>query len=183
MSPQTGLRAVLATLAAALLLAGCGGGGDQHFSADDYPFSFDYPSGWTLTHGADSGGDTAGTAQRSVSVALKEPFDKVVITQFEMKKKLPSGANGYQPEVDRIVARLTRQAGGSAGDAKVVKYGDLPGYQYVLTYPSGATKLESKLTFLFRGQDEFQVNCQSSQDKREELLAGCDQILESLKFE
>lgn len=180
---KSSIALVLAAATLAVAFAGCGDGGDQSFTTPTYPFSFDYPSGWTLTRGASFNYGSSESAVRSVSVALKEPFDQVTITQYKLKKKLPAGVNGYQPEVDRIVARLVKQAGGSASDAKVVKYGGIPGYQYVVEYPGGDNvTLENKLTFLFKEQQEFQINCQSSPDKRKELNEGCDQVLNSLKF-
>jgi hypothetical protein len=176
-------RSLAAAIVAGALLTGCGGGGDQSFSTPTYPFSFDYPAGWTLSRGANFTYGSNDSAVRSVSAALKEPYDQVTITQYKLKKTLPAGTNGYQPEVDRIVARLTKQAGGTAGDAKVVNFAGQPGYQYVVEYPGGTNiLLQNKLTFLFKGQYEFQINCQSSEANRKALNKGCDQILESLKF-
>lgn len=178
-------RALIATALVALTVAltGCGGGGDQSFNTPTYPFSFSYPSGWTLTRGANFTYGSSSEAVRSVSVALKEPYDQVTITQYKLKKTLPKGVNGYKPEVDRIVARLIKQAKGKASDAKTVNYGGIPGYQYTVEYPGGDNlTLQNKLTFLFQGQNEFQINCQSSPDKRDELNKGCDQVLDTLKF-
>jgi hypothetical protein len=180
-------RSIAKSLAAALvvagLFAGCGGGRDQSFTTPTYPFSFDYPGGWTLTRGANFSYGSGDSAIRSVSAALKEPFDQVTITQYKLKKTLPAGANGYQPEVDRIVRRLTKQASGSGSDAKVVKFGGQPGYQYIVEYPGGEKiTLQNKLTFLFKRQFEFQINCQSSAKNRKALNEGCDQILDSLEF-
>lgn len=164
-------------------LSGCGGGGDKEFSTPTYPFSFSYPADWTLTRSAAFNYGSGGTGERSVSVALKAPFDQVTITQYKLKKTLPEGVNGNQNEVDRIVKRLTKQAKGSASDSKVVKFGGIPGYQYIVEYPAGnGTTLTNRLTFLFSGQDEFQINCQSSPKNAEALNEGCDQILGSLKF-
>lgn len=183
MPMRSRIALALAAATMAVAFAGCGDGGDKSFETPTYPFSFDYPAGWTLTRGASFNYGASDSAVRSVSVALKEPFDQVTITQYKLKKTLPAGVNGYQPEVDRIVARLTKQAKGSASDAKVVKYGGIPGYQYVVEYPGAENvTLQNKLTFLFQGQNEFQINCQSSPDKREELNKGCDQVLGSLKF-
>lgn len=176
-------KTLTAAVVAGALFAGCGSSGEQSFTTPTYPFSFNYPEGWTLARGANFTYGASDTAVRSVSAALKEPYDQVTITQYKLKKTLPAGVNGYQPEVDRIVARLTKQAGGSSGDAKVVKYGGQPGYQYIVKYPGGESiTLENKLTFLFKGQHEFQINCQSSAQNREVLNKGCDEILDSLKF-
>lgn len=177
-----GVIAVAAALA--LTTAGCGSDdGDKAFSTPTYPFSFEYPSGWTLSRSANFNYGSSSNAERSVSVALKEPFDQVTITQYKLRKTLPEGINGNQPEVDRIVRRLTRQAKGTASDAKVVEYGGIPGYQYIVEYPGGENiVLQNRLTFLFKGRDEFQINCQSSPEKRDELNKGCDQVLGSLEF-
>jgi hypothetical protein len=176
--------AVLAVLALVVALSGCGGGDNKQaeFTTPTYPFSFDYPAGWKLTRNAAFNyGSDAGV--RSVSVSLKDPYDQVTITQYKLNKTLPANINGNQAEVDRIVARLARQAKGTASDAKTVSYGGVPGYQYVVEYPSttGAT-LRNTLTFLFKGKDEFQVNCQSSPPNREALDKGCNQVLTTLKF-
>lgn len=171
-----------ALIVLALFTGGCGGTGDQSFSADDYPFSFDYPSGWTLTHGANFNYEGSNAAQRSVSVALKDPFDQVTVTEYKLKKKLPKGANAYRPEVDRIVARMAREAGGKASDAKAVKYGGLPGYQYVIAFDAAGAKLQSKLTLLFQGSSEYEISCQSTADKRTDLNEGCEQILGSFEL-
>lgn len=179
------LRIALTATAVAIAVAvsGCGGGGDQSFTTPTYPFSFDYPDGWTLTRGAKFNYGTTDSSVRAVSIALQDPFDQVTITQYKLKKTLPPGVNGYQPEVDRVVSRLTKQAGGTASDAKPVKYGGLPGYQYVVEYPGqGGMTLQNKLTFLFQGQNEFQLNCQSTPKNRAALNKGCDQILGSLEF-
>lgn len=172
-----------------MLIAGCGGGDDdsapKEFTAATFPFTFDYPEGWTVTRDAKFSYGSNDSAVRAVTVTYKNPYDQVSITQYRLKKTLPEGVNGYQPEVDKIVKRLTKQAGGRAGDAAVVEFGGIPGYQYVVEYPSGGDggTLENKLTFLFSGRDEFQVNCQSSKANRAKLNAGCDQILNSLKFD
>ena len=179
------IRFLLTSLlvATAVLASGCGGGGDQSFSTPTYPFSFDYPSGWTLTRGTSFSYGSGESALRSVSVALKEPYDQVTLTQYKLKKKLPEGENGFQPEVDRIVARLVKQAKGKASRAKVVEFGGAPGFKYEIEDPGGnGATLKNKMTFLFKDQFEYQVGCQSSEENRKELLAGCDQVLETLKF-
>ena len=166
-----------------IAFSGCGSG-TKHFSEPSYPFSFDYPGTWTLTHSAAENPTTSVNGLRAVSVALEEPLDQVTITQYVLKKTLPAGVNGNQNEVDRIVKSLTRQAKGSAGDSKPVKFGGLPGYQYTINYPGGkGITLTNKLTFLFKAHNEFQINCQSTPAHMDELNDGCDEILGSLKFD
>lgn len=175
------LAVLLAVLMLAIALAGCSGKGDKTFEASSYPFSFDYPSTWTLTRTV-ADDDGAG-ARRALTVALQEPYDQVSILQYRLKKTLPRGANAFRPEIDRIVTRLVKQARGKAGRAKPVKYGGIPGYQYVISYPAGSgTRLSNTMTFLFRGHDEFQIGCQSAPENRDELMDGCQKILGTLEF-
>jgi hypothetical protein len=161
----------------ALVASGCGATGDQHFS-EDHPLSFDYPGEWTLTRGGE-GGDGA---KDVVTVALDQPFDQVTLSRFTMKKTLPKGKNGFRAEVDRIVARLTQEAGGKHSKARVVRYGGMPGYQYTLDYPAGKLQLRNLVTLLFSGRDEFQILCQSTAENREELTEGCQTVLDSLEL-
>jgi hypothetical protein len=188
-TPTSSARRLARAIAAALLVAslalalsGCGGSSTATFNTPTYPYSFEYPSSWKLTRNAAFNyGSNSGL--RSVSVALKEPYDQVTITQYKLKKTLPAGINGNQAEVDGIVKKLAKQAKGTASDAKTVTYGGIPGYQYVVEYPAAdGTMLRNTLTFLFRGQDEFQVNCQSTPGNRAAIDKGCNQVLGSLKF-
>lgn len=172
----------IAVLAAALaaVLSGCGSGGSQDFSAKGVPFSFSFPAGWTISRTPASSGE-AGAALQSVTAALEEPYDQVTTSLYKLKKSIPEGERAYQPEVDRIVGRLTREAGGSASAAKEIEFGGLPGYQYTLKYAVDKVKLENRMTFLFDGNQQYLIGCQSAPEKREELAEGCDQILDSFK--
>lgn len=176
---------ILPALLVGALLVGCGGDDEKEsaeFTAATYPFSFEYPKSWKLVRDAAFNYGSEDAAVRSVSASYKDPYDQVTITQYRLKKTLPEGVNGYQPEVDKIVAGLTKQAKGSAGDGEVVEFGGVPGYQYLVEYPGGGGTLQNRLTFLFKGREEFQINCQSSAKNRATLNAGCDQILGSLTF-
>jgi hypothetical protein len=179
---RTAIATGLAVLVAAAL-AGCGGDKQKSFSTPTYPFSFEHPSGWTVKKNAEFTYGSAGAGERSVSVEMKVPYDQVTITQYKLKKTLPAGINGNQKEIDGIVKRLTRQANGSASDAKIVSFGGIPGYQYIVEYPAqNGAPLQNRLTFLFKGNNEFQINCQSTEKSRSELNKGCDKVLGSLKF-
>ncbi len=181
LTSATALIVTVATLA----LSGCGGSttGNLTFEDDAYPFSFSYPASWTLSRNVESQGADANAAQKAVSVALKEPFDQVTVSQFKLKKEVPAGETAFKPEVDRIVKQTVAQANGKASSAKAVEYGGAKGYQYTLTYAAGSERLQSRLTLLFKGGLETQVSCQSSADNRDALNAGCEQMLESLEID
>ncbi|MBI5310494.1 MAG: hypothetical protein HZB14_05650 [Actinobacteria bacterium] len=175
--------ALAAAVAIGLLASGCGGGDEQAtFATPTYPFSFSYPDGWKVTRNA-AFNYGAGAGLRSVSVSLKDPYDQVTVTQYKLKKTLPKGVNGNRREVDKIVAQLTSEAKGTASDGEVVSHGGIPGYMYVVEYnaPDGRL-LRNQLVFLFKGRDEFQINCQSTDERRAELEKGCDMVLDTIEF-
>lgn len=171
---------LLAALGIATLVAGCGPApGAGSFSSDDFPFSFNYPSNWTLSQ-ALPGVSGNGT----VTVALREPLDQVQLTSFTMKKSIPEGETAIQSEVDEIFRRVARNSAGKPGKARAVEYNGARGFKFTLTYPaSEQVKLRSRLTVLFSGKSQIAVNCQSTAENREQLMDGCDEILESLKFD
>lgn len=170
----------MAACGLAALATGCGSPIDSgSFSSDSYPFSFDYPSNWTLSQSRPAGADHG-----TVTVALREPLDQVQLTSFTMKKEIPKGENANQNEVDAIVDRIAKAENGKAGKARAVEYGDANGYQYTLSYPaSSSVSLKSRLTMLFSGATQVSINCQSSPENRKELSDGCDKILESIKLD
>lgn len=173
---------VLAFTLAIAVLVGCGGDKEKVFTTPTYPFTFDYPNGWAVARDAKFSFGGA-TGERSVSVVYKNPDDQVAITQYKLKKTLPAGINGNQKEVDGIVKRLAKQASGSASDAKIVSHGGIPGYEYIVEYSTpGGKPVQNRMTFLFKGNDEFQIQCQSTEKNRAAVEKGCRQILDSLKF-
>lgn len=184
---QNGYRAKHFALAAAIAIgmvaSGCGGSDETTFSTPTYPFSFTYPADWKLTRNA-AFNYGSGAGERSVSVSYKVPHDQVTITQYELKKTLPKGVNGNRKEVDAIVAKLTVEANGTASEGEVVEHGGIPGYSYVVEYTAPDGKLlRNQLVFLFKAKDEFQVNCQSTDENREQLEQGCNLVLDTLKFD
>jgi hypothetical protein len=176
------LVAILAGAVMALSSGGCGGGGTETFETPTYPFSFDYPADWKpsrikeFTYGA-------GAGERTIAVQLKPPEDQVVVTQYKLAGSVPEGQPANQQEVDRIVNRLAKQSDGVASEAEKVEYGGIPGYRYVIEYDVDGKTLRNDITFLFRDDDEFQINCQSSPANREKVEEGCEKVLSTIQFD
>lgn len=176
------MRAATAAALLAFVTVAAGCGGPEKFETPTYPFSFEYPSGWKTTRSADFVYG-AGAGERSISVQYKPPKDQIVVTQYKLPGTVPPGESANQKEIDRIARRLAKQAGGTTSEARPVTFGGIPGYQYIIEYPDGTTTLRNNVTFLFRGNDEFQIICQSSPENRDTVEEGCDQVLSTIKFE
>lgn len=177
--------ALIATLAVAT--QGCGGGGDgeepvtKSFETPVYPFTFEYPRGWRTTRDVGLRYGGAGT-KRQLAVQFHPPTDQLVINQYRLRRKLAPDTPANQREVDRIVARLAKQARGTSSDAETITVGGLPGYRYVVDYTSAGQELRNTLIFVFRGIDEFQIICQSSPTRRSETERGCAKIIDTIEF-
>lgn len=171
---------MLVASAVAVIAVGCGPApGAGSFSSDGYPFSFNYPSSWTLSQSRAAGADHG-----TVTVALREPLDQIQLTSFTLKKAIPKGKTGMPSEVDAIVRRIAKQADTAPRKRRAVEYGGANGYQYTVTYPANErVELESRLTILFAGKTQILVSCQSTAENRAKLIEGCNEILESLKYD
>jgi hypothetical protein len=79
-------------------------------------------------------------------------------------------------QFDALVSKVDPGASGTTG-----RVATFPSLTYapigLSTVPDG----QSQLTFLFEGQNEYVINCQSTPEQRETLKAACDQALRTLK--
>lgn len=170
-------------LALAVVLAGCGSD-DTKKDAQSPPFSFTTPSGWTTGDPVGSRSKTNGERVFAVTSTYEAPDDQVTIAQYKLPEVLPAGQRPTQQSIDRIVARLVAESRGHASEAEQVEFGGALGYEYVLDKKSEAgVKTSTRMTFLFKGNDQLQINCQSTADNRAAVNKGCDEILDTLQFD
>jgi hypothetical protein len=128
-------------LAAALILAGCGGGGSTNWQqVQGDGFSFNAPSGWTVE-------DTAATngGVDRVEVAVFR-----LVRPYEPARRVAAGR-----ELDRVAARLATQLKGSVRSRRSLQAGGLDARSYVIDF-DGKTE---EITFALEGLREFQLLC------------------------
>lgn len=176
------LAALVAVIFAATAIGCAETGGSKDFRADTHPFEFNYPADWTLSQARSTRqGDTS--IPGTVTVALREPFDQVQLKTDRLAEPIPAGERANRSELDRIVEHAARRTAARASSGKRVEYDSGAGVQYAIEYPERKTvQLRSRMTFLFRDDWLLQVNCQSTRGKRQSVLEGCKQILESLRW-
>lgn len=167
---------LLLLVAAAITFAVVRGGGDGTFDDDAYPFTFEYPGDWTesdnVTISQELG--ASGLDKRAVSL---DGSNLIIVERFDLNTEIDEGnLDLAQNELDRLVAQIDPSASGEAGETG--GYPSITWDSVSIPQPEGA---ESKLVALFDGDQEYLLNCQSTEEHRDELAAGCDQALDTLE--
>ena len=184
------VKATIVTLwavAGVVAAAGCGGeAGDKTFAGDGY--SFTYPGDWRdRTEELETDGEAGSLPSTSqVAVAPGQEQDLVLI---EVGATSPgvTGDNidGVAAEIARIVESGFQDADGrmTSGPERVT-VGGLPSLRFEGTSvtPAGAD-VRSRLTLIYDGRNQYAVNCQFTPSGADEILAGCDQILDGFQVE
>ena len=183
-----GARLAVLLLLLAVLAVGCGGddtdeagsGGDggKTFSDDRFSLTFTYPE--DLTEGEVSKIDeSAGEGKAVARAAVGLDSDNLIlVTKYNLNAAV-TAANlpDVMPELDGVVSELA----GSPVSGEVTEVGGLPAARYDVVALDEPAEGESRLVYLFDGAVEYQLNCQSTPEKRAELNAACDQALATLR--
>lgn len=97
--------------------------------------------------------------------------------RYDLKATIGKGdLEAVKPEVDQ----LFEQALGQPADGKATEIGGLPALMYAFTV-KGRPDEESRLHVIFDGNVEYTINCQSNDERREDLEKACDTALGSVK--
>ncbi len=82
----------------------------------------------------------------------------------------------HVPEVDGIVSQFA----GRPTSGTVTDIGGIPAIRYeeIALVDDSRT---SRIVFLFEGNTEYEINCQSNAEGRERINQGCDQVLSTLR--
>lgn len=152
------------------------------FANESYPFAFEYPPEWSLNEDP-SFAFGSGSATSSVAVQLAAPENQVVISEYTLTRTLGPDENAPKDEIQGVVDELEDQTDGRAGRLKAVRFGGAPGYEYNLRFRVGdSQRLVSRIVYLFKGQRQIEVNCQSNRDGRAQIDAGCEEVLDTLSI-
>jgi hypothetical protein len=145
-------------LAAALILAGCGGGGNANWQqVKGNGFSFNAPSAWTVEDAAATNGDV----------------DRVEVAVFRLVRAYePARRAAVGRELDRVAARVAAQLKGSVRSRRSLEAGGLDARSYVIDF-DGKTE---EITFALDGRREYQLLCRRTASGDD---APCVELLRS----
>lgn len=151
-----------------------GDGDDATFDDAAYPFTFTYPGGWNESDDVTLDKQLGGSGLDRRAVML-DSSNGIILERFELNTEIDeSNLHLAQRELDGLITQLDPNASGEAGET-----GGYPSVTYDSVPVADGT--ESKLVALFDGDQEYMINCQSTEDHRDDVAAGCQQALDTLK--
>lgn len=168
-----------------LAVAGCGGddgGGDgpspdtASFDADGFDITFDYPEEMELEDEVTVNESAGAEATETVAVAFDED-DAIVVQRFDLQIEVTEdNLDMAKTELDGVIAQIDPEA----GSGERVDVGGFPGFEYdlALEQPEGA---RSRYTVIFDGDVEYIINCQATDERREDMAAACETALGSVE--
>jgi hypothetical protein len=176
---KTSLAAVLLAAATA---AGCGGDdseteSDSLFDRDEFAFTFEYPEAFRETETVTVDAQLGADAEASAGVAIKK-HDGLFVEQYALATEIDEqNLTLAQKELDNLIRAISPHA-----KAQETEVAGLPALRYddvtIRTVKNG----QSRMTFIFDGDREFLINCQSSTaDVRDEVDEACDMALETFE--
>lgn len=170
----------LAALSLALIAvtAACGGGdgdGIETFEEEGFPFTFEHPASFEKTSDV-SYSSTAGTAADDAAAVALDDRNAIAVSRYELNAEVTAENVGQvKPEIDDLISGLT----GTEVSGEQVEIGGFPGFEYTFDLedpPEG----RSRFFVLFDGRNEYTLNCQSTPEKRDEIQAACQQVVDTL---
>jgi hypothetical protein len=148
----------LALLCAALVLGGCGGGGDDQSATQvvrGTGYHFQAPAGWRVVRS----GQQVQAAEGGESVAL------VSVSRFPLLKK---AGEKLSPEVvkelDEVADGVADQQHGALLKEVTIEVAGRQARRYDIAYGRGGKRLVERLVFVLRGKTEYLLLCRYEQD-------------------
>lgn len=178
-------------------LAGCGSEGAESSSSDkpattkaarvtgtvfsnsNFGFNFTYPKEWTEAEMKGDPDQSFGSKPAArVAVALDEN-NAVLLARYDLAQ--PVSAADLPGQVPELNGAMTQFAG-TPTTGTVTEVGGLPAVGYdEFALPNDPDQRSSRVVFLFDGNVEYEVNCQSNPEGRDKVNRGCDQMLTTLR--
>ena len=163
------LFAVMALALVGFLVAGASG--DKTFDEAQFNISFDYPSSLNRRDVPE------GNSDEKISLAIDDN-NGIAVSKYEQDNRVSEANIGFAKSLlDGVVRQLSSDP---SPQGKRVTIGGLPGFEYEFPIKS-LPGVRSRSIFLFQGRDEYQINCQFQDDKRQQVMEACDKALQTLE--
>jgi hypothetical protein len=153
--------------------------GEKSFSAPGMAIHFRFPASFRTVPLAPSKRVAGNTGQASHAAIGTGPFDLLIVTRFP-KRPVPVTSQNIgrlRPQFDSAVS----SALGRKLSSKLVTFGRLPALSYppapVIGLPTPAS---SRITNVFFGDDQYELNCQYTPKAATTITAACDEMLSTL---
>ena len=167
---------LVGTVTLALGASGCGGSGGGRYEETGFDITFEIPAGFHVGHDIRVSRSAGATPADRAAVAIDED-NLIVVQRYNLNATITAtNLAKFKSEVDKVITSLA----GKKVSGHEVTYGNLPGYEYVISISQPA-KGESRLAVLFDRATEYLVNCQSTPAQRDKIEKGCRTVLDSIE--
>jgi hypothetical protein len=158
--------------AAALALAGCGGGDDEPRTVSGPGFAFSAPAGWET--------DVSG---RAASARPERGATELVsVRTFRLAREFkPELWESVVPELDRVARELAAQLDGSIESSGEVTVDGHRAKRYDIRYDRDGSEIVERTAFLLEGRRELQLVCRYEAGD-DDGRAACDLLFSSLRL-
>lgn len=173
-------RTLVILLGIAVLALGAsacgGGGGGGRYEETGFNITFKIPGGFRVGHNIRVS-KSAGAAPADRAAVAIDQDNLIIVQRYDLNTQITAtNLSDFKGEVDDVITKLA----GKTVSGHEVTYGNLPGYEYVISITEPANG-ESRLAVLFDGKTEYLVNCQSTPAQRDKIEKGCRTVLDSIK--
>ena len=183
---MTRARRVFVLTALALTMAACvdGAGGDGGFEGatvtfedDRFGITFEYPDDFRLGDVTDIVRTSGGSATANQGIGIDDD-NAIFLSRYDLAAEVTDdNVDDAQAELDGVVSDLV--------DADVTgertEVGGLIAFQYDDLAVTPPVDGESDLTFVFDGDVQYQLNCQSTPTHRDRMDEACDLAVDTLE--
>jgi hypothetical protein len=153
-------------------------GGGKTFSASGMALHFSYPANFRVVPLAQSSRTSGATTNSSHAAVGIGRLDLLVVTRFAGAEPVAVTADSvskHKPNIDRLLSNVfsTPMSG------TVTTVGGLPALSYTRVAAPGIAAT-TRVTVVFSGHDEYELQCQATQAKLAAIENACDQMNSTL---
>ncbi|MGH2808441.1 MAG: hypothetical protein ACRDKT_14330 [Actinomycetota bacterium] len=145
--------------------------------------TFDYPEDWQQ-FSADAAASSMGSNELWDTTVGPDDTNLVNITAYQLNIDVTEeNVADIERELDGVIQQVVDQAGGEIASGPTQgSLAGFPSYEYEWTGVDvdGEPK-DSRAIFLFNNDVEYFLNCQYSTETEEDVLAGCQLILDTFE--
>lgn len=150
---------------------------DGIFDRDDFSFTFEYPDGFSETEGVETDQQLGNQPVANSGVFITDE-DGLLIEEYELNIEVDgSNLEVVQAELDRLFQGVATET----PKAKRTEVAGLPALEYDGLEVPTREDATSRFTFIFDGDREYLINCQSTPDAEAEVAEACDLALSTFE--
>lgn len=159
-------------------------GGDSDHTFSGHGVSFSYPADWQSL-GPATFQVNAGDATWTESFGTAAGSSGAIVTEYALAKDVTDVSDAdLQAELDNLFTSTVSQAGGELIEPLApTTINGLSGYRVSFTSKTGGVDLRTEMVLLFRGMQQWNLQCQYTENDRDDVVPGCQQVWDTFSVD